>query len=144
MSTELEEGTDAKSASSFQSPLRTLLIDNYDSFSYNIVQLMAVEYGAEPIVVYNDTPWHVVRDLLPKVDAVVISPGPGHPAVPKDIGVCDPILRHCSLPIFGVCLGLQVRRVYLLEYVCAYFLVYIDSHPSVSLLTVTLPPFLYL
>lgn len=86
--------------------MRTLLIDNYDSFTYNLFQLLAEVNGVEPFVVRNDeASW----DELARVDAdnVVISPGPGRPDVLADFGVCAEVIRSCDLPLLGVCLGLQ-------------------------------------
>lgn len=58
-------------------PLRSLLIDAYDSFTYNLYQLLFQVNGLEPIVVYNDVSWERIAALLPTVDNIVISPGPG-------------------------------------------------------------------
>ena len=58
-------------------PLRTLLVDNYDSFTYNLFQLLAEVNGCSPRVVFNDAKWGDVAALLPQVDCIVISPGPG-------------------------------------------------------------------
>ena len=86
--------------------MRTLLIDNYDSYTYNLFQLMAVAYGEEPIVLSNDEQsWESVRNL--DVDAIVISPGPGHPAEPRNLGICGDIVRYSERPVLGVCLGHQ-------------------------------------
>jgi anthranilate synthase/aminodeoxychorismate synthase-like glutamine amidotransferase len=78
------------------------MIDNYDSFTYNLVQYMA-ELGAEPTVFRNDA---VTVDELAKFDGIVISPGPG---TPDDSGVSMDAIRQLSgkLPILGVCLGHQ-------------------------------------
>jgi para-aminobenzoate synthetase len=46
-------------------------------------------------------------NILPKFDAIIISPGPGRPDNPEDFGICGKILSECSIPILGVCLGLQ-------------------------------------
>ena len=80
-----------------------LVIDNYDSFTYNLVQLLAVA-GADPKVVRNDAA--TVDELLAmRPDGILLSPGPGRPA---ESGVCVPLLaRRPNLPIFGVCLGHQ-------------------------------------
>ncbi len=80
-----------------------LVIDNYDSFTYNLVQLLAVA-GAEPVVVRNDAA--TVDELLAMRPAgILLSPGPGRPG---ESGVCVPLLaRRPDLPIFGVCLGHQ-------------------------------------
>jgi anthranilate synthase/aminodeoxychorismate synthase-like glutamine amidotransferase len=78
------------------------LIDNYDSFTYNLVQYMA-ELGVEPDVFRNDA---VTVDVLSSFDGIVISPGPGRP---EDAGVSNEAIRALSgrVPILGVCLGHQ-------------------------------------
>ncbi|HEX7279613.1 MAG TPA: aminodeoxychorismate/anthranilate synthase component II [Solirubrobacterales bacterium] len=86
--------------------MRTLLIDNHDSFTYNLFQLLAEVNGAEPLVVRNDeASWPELERL--EFDNVVLSPGPGRPERGKDFGVCADVIRHCDRPILGVCLGLQ-------------------------------------
>ncbi|MFE3826787.1 aminodeoxychorismate synthase component I [Streptomyces sp. NPDC059092] len=86
--------------------MRVLLIDNYDSYTYNLYQLLAKVYGIAPVVVRNDaTAWdHLDLDTF---DAAVISPGPGHPAVPRDFGRSRDVLEDTRLPVLGVCLGHQ-------------------------------------
>jgi len=82
-----------------------LVIDNYDSFVYNLVQYLG-ELGARVSVVRNDE--IEVAELEGRdVDGVLISPGPGHP---RDAGNCLSIIRYCadhSLPMLGICLGHQ-------------------------------------
>lgn len=86
--------------------MRTLLIDNYDSFTYNLFQLLAEVNGAEPIVVRNDEAgWDELERL--EFDNVVISPGPGRPEQARDFGVCAEAIRRCERPLLGVCLGMQ-------------------------------------
>ena len=83
---------------------RVLVIDNYDSFVYILVQYLG-ELGLEPIVFRNDKlSLHDVADL--DVDAILISPGPG---TPLDSGISMELIREYKelKPIFGVCLGLQ-------------------------------------
>ena len=88
------------------SNVKTLLLDNYDSFTYNLFQLLAEVNGEEPIVVRNDEyDWPTLARL--QVDNVVISPGPGTPANAKDFGVCRDALRETRIPLLGVCLGHQ-------------------------------------
>ena len=82
--------------------VRLAMIDNYDSFTYNLVQYMA-ELGAEPQVFRND---EVTVDQLARFDGIVISPGPG---TPDDAGVSNDAIRDLSgkVVILGVCLGHQ-------------------------------------
>ncbi|PKA57522.1 Anthranilate synthase component II [Apostasia shenzhenica] len=92
--------------------VRTLLIDNYDSYTYNIYQELAVVNRVPPVVIHNDEwSWEDIHHILYNENAfdnIVISPGPGSPACPKDIGVCLQILSHCAdIPVLGVCLGHQ-------------------------------------
>ncbi|MDQ3577360.1 MAG: chorismate-binding protein, partial [Actinomycetota bacterium] len=85
--------------------MRTLLIDNYDSYTYNLFQLIAEVNGAEPTVIRNDVPGGEVD--LDAYDNVVISPGPGHPSRPHDFGVCAEVIARTRIPLLGVCLGHQ-------------------------------------
>ncbi len=81
-----------------------LVIDNYDSFTYNLAQYLG-ELGAEPLVHRHDAlDLAGVAALAP--DAVLISPGPGRP---EDAGISNDVLRHLAgtVPILGVCLGHQ-------------------------------------
>jgi anthranilate synthase component 2 len=87
--------------------MKILVIDNYDSFVYNIAQMLG-ELETEPAVVRNDKiTLEQIREMSP--DAIVISPGPGHPADRKYFGVCTDIIRELgpTIPILGVCLGHQ-------------------------------------
>src|SRR3954463_1640489 len=84
----------------------TLLIDNYDSYTFNLFHLIGEVNGEEPIVVRNDElPWTELLGLDP--DNVVISPGPGRPEHPRDAGVSLDVLRRAEVPVLGVCLGHQ-------------------------------------
>jgi para-aminobenzoate synthetase len=84
----------------------TLLIDNYDSYTFNLYQLIAAVAGEEPVVVRNDElPW---SDLArERWDRIVISPGPGRPERARDLGVCRDALTQGDVPVLGVCLGHQ-------------------------------------
>jgi anthranilate synthase component 2 len=86
---------------------RVLVVDNYDSFTYNLVQELA-ELGADVTAVRNDA-WTLdqVREFAP--EGVVISPGPGTPERPSDIGISNDLIRElgATTPILGVCLGHQ-------------------------------------
>jgi para-aminobenzoate synthetase len=86
--------------------MRTLLIDNYDSFTYNLVHGIAAATGREPVVIRNDDPqWGIER--LAEFDCVVISPGPGTPERAADFGICREVIERCELPLLGICLGHQ-------------------------------------
>jgi anthranilate synthase/aminodeoxychorismate synthase-like glutamine amidotransferase len=83
---------------------RIVVIDNYDSFVYNLVQYLG-ELGAEPIVARNDAlTVEELADLAP--DGVLLSPGPGRP---EDAGITPEVVAAFAgrVPIFGVCLGHQ-------------------------------------
>ena len=84
---------------------RILLIDNYDSFTYNLAALLRTRFTGEVLVARNDSiTIKEIRHIAPS--AIVISPGPGSP---RDSGISMDALKHFweKLPIFGVCLGMQ-------------------------------------
>ena len=84
--------------------MNIILLDNYDSFTYNLVHYLG-ELGAQVEVVRNDAAY--VEDIIAKrPDGIVISPGPGAPA---ESGICLELIKKASgiIPIFGVCLGMQ-------------------------------------
>ena len=86
--------------------MSTLLVDNYDSYTYNVFHLLAAVCGEEPIVVHNDmVSWRALSRW--DFDAIVLSPGPGRPERWHDFGVCSDILRSSEIPVLGVCLGHQ-------------------------------------
>ncbi len=86
--------------------MSTLLVDNYDSYTYNVFHLLAAVSGEEPIVVHNDmVSWRALSRW--DFDAVVLSPGPGRPERWHDFGVCSDILRSSEIPVLGICLGHQ-------------------------------------
>ncbi len=89
--------------------VRLLLVDNFDSFVYNLAQAFG-SLGAEPVVLRNDVSVEHLASTSP--DAVVISPGPG---APEDAGVSMDAIRYFAgrVPVFGVCLGHQcIGEVY--------------------------------
>jgi anthranilate synthase component 2 len=84
--------------------MTTLIIDNYDSFTWNLFQLVE-ELGGSPQVVRNDAiTLREVRERPPT--RLIFSPGPGRPDDPARIGICGPLL-DLDIPILGVCLGHQ-------------------------------------
>jgi anthranilate synthase/aminodeoxychorismate synthase-like glutamine amidotransferase len=89
--------------------VKVFVLDNYDSFTFNLVQYLG-ELGAELDVARNDSlSVHAMDDRAP--DAVVISPGPG---VPADAGISIPLVDWCAAsgtPLLGVCLGHQAIAV---------------------------------
>ena len=86
--------------------MSTLLVDNYDSYTYNVFHLLAAVSGEEPIVIHNDmVSWRALSRW--DFDAIVLSPGPGRPERWHDFGVCSDILRSSEVPVLGVCLGHQ-------------------------------------
>jgi anthranilate synthase component 2 len=91
-------------------PPRVLVVDNYDSFVYNLVQYLG-ELGAEPVVERSDQfTLADVEAMAP--DAILISPGPGRP---EDAGLSNELISEWGgrVPIFGVCLGHQcIGQVY--------------------------------
>ena len=85
--------------------MRTLIVDNHDSFTYNLDQAMAALEGARPTVVRNDEDWDLGG--LADFDNIVISPGPGHPARHRDFGLSAAVIAAARQPLLGVCLGHQ-------------------------------------
>jgi para-aminobenzoate synthetase len=86
--------------------VKVLVIDNYDSFTYNLCHLVALVTGEFPTVIRNDeVDLPALQALAP--DAVILSPGPGHPSRERDFGICAQVLEQTNLPVLGVCLGHQ-------------------------------------
>jgi len=99
---EADAGDDAETE-----PLTVLFVDNYDSFTYNLVEYVSQQAGTETEVLKNTASLEEVRAVDP--DAIIISPGPGHPENDRDVGVTMDVLREISpeVPTLGVCLGLE-------------------------------------
>lgn len=88
-------------------PVRVLIVDNKDSFTFNLVQLVARLTGVQPVVLDNfDDRW---RGLLRQraVSAAIISPGPGTPLEAADFGICPRLIAEAEVPLLGICLGHQ-------------------------------------
>lgn len=87
--------------------LRTLLVDNNDSFTYNLFELLEEVNGRAPTVLRNDDRAGLRRLREEEFDAVVISPGPGRPDRWRDLGISAALIAGWRLPVLGVCLGHQ-------------------------------------
>lgn len=87
--------------------LRTLIIDNFDSFTYNLYQYCA-ELGGNPVVVRNNE-ITINQIIAAKYTHIILSPGPGSPDKEKDFGICADVIKKLAgqIPILGVCLGHQ-------------------------------------
>ena len=86
-----------------------LIVDNYDSFTFNLYQMIQVQTDKKVVVKRNDAiSLEEVSAMAPS--AIVLSPGPGHPRNKADFGVCADVVKHAAIlkcPILGVCLGHQ-------------------------------------
>jgi para-aminobenzoate synthetase len=86
--------------------VQTLIIDNYDSYTFNLYQLIAEVNGNLPLVIQNNQmDWESAKQLT--FDNIVISPGPGRPENATDFGICRLVLENPPVPVLGVCLGHQ-------------------------------------
>lgn len=89
--------------------MAVLILDNYDSFTYNLYQMVQAQTN-EPVVVHrnNELDWQGLKALGPS--RIILSPGPGHPSRPSDFGLCQAVIERqaeLNCPILGVCLGHQ-------------------------------------
>ncbi len=93
--------------------MRTLILDNYDSFTFNLYQEVG-ELGGNPVVERNDAvSIDDVRRLNPT--HIIIGPGPGNPTTPRDIGISRQLMDFAAeqgIPLLGVCLGHQILGVH--------------------------------
>ena len=81
-----------------------IVVDHHDSYTWNLVHLVAGVTGVLPTVVQHD---EVSADEVLRHSHVILSPGPGHPAVLADFSVGNEVLRAGTRPVLGVCLGMQ-------------------------------------
>ena len=88
--------------------MKILFVNNKDSFVWNLVDYVSI-FEPDTVVFPNTISLVEVKQIAP--DAIVISPGPGHPANPRDIGNCLDIIRESTVPLLGVCLGNQAIAV---------------------------------
>ncbi len=88
--------------------MKVVFINNKDSFVWNLVDYVSI-FESDTIVVRNTVSPEEIKEIKP--GAIVISPGPGHPSNPADIGNCLDIIRESSVPLLGVCLGHQAIAV---------------------------------
>ena len=86
--------------------MRALFVDNFDSFTYNVVHLLA-QQGVRPDVVLNDDGRLQERGVLEAYDALVVGPGPGHPGQTPAVVALIRAAARKHLPVLGVCFGLQ-------------------------------------
>ncbi len=88
------------------SVIKTLLIDNYDSFTCNLYHLIAAVNGIPPVLIHHDEPgWTAAH--FNQFDNIILSPGPGRPDREKDFGLCADAIRQRHIPVLGICLGHQ-------------------------------------
>ena len=85
-------------------PPDVVVVDHHDSYTWNLVHLVAGVTGALPTVVQHD---RVAPEEVLRHEYVVLSPGPGHPAEERDFSVGGEVLRDGRRPVLGVCLGMQ-------------------------------------
>ncbi len=89
--------------------MSVVILDNFDSFTYNLYQMVQA-LTEEPVLVFrnNAISFEELQALTPS--RLIISPGPGHPGIPQDFGVCADVIKRqddLACPILGVCLGHQ-------------------------------------
>ncbi|MFN3605105.1 MAG: anthranilate synthase component II [Leptonema sp. (in: bacteria)] len=91
--------------------MKVLIIDNYDSFTYNLYQYVAelLEDKSYTLDVYRNDEISISQIIKKNYNKIIISPGPGHPSDPQYFGVCAEVLAFVSkkIPTLGVCLGMQ-------------------------------------
>ncbi|WP_257325417.1 aminodeoxychorismate synthase component I [Pseudoalteromonas rhizosphaerae] len=89
--------------------MKILIVDNYDSFTFNLYQYISEVFGVLPTVVKNRDETVDVEEF----DAIVISPGPGTPYRESDTGICERVIKTTDKPLLGICLGHQSIVAYM-------------------------------
>ena len=87
--------------------MKLVLVDNYDSFTYNILHLFAAQPDVEVMVMRNDDKKINTLLELADVDGIIIGPGPGDPTNDKYFGSNNALIKNATVPILGICLGFQ-------------------------------------
>lgn len=90
--------------------MKVLIIDNYDSFTYNLYQYVGElleDRGRFELLVRRNNEIDLEEIVQRKLDRIILSPGPGHPSDPAYFGVCEAVIKACPAPLLGVCLGMQ-------------------------------------
>jgi len=85
---------------------KLLIIDNYDSFTYNLTAIVKQKIGEDNVVIMKNDEITSV-DALKNFHAIIISPGPGSVEIERDFGVCKEIIQKAEIPLLGICLGHQ-------------------------------------
>ena len=89
--------------------MNVVIIDNYDSFTFNLYQML-FEVGASNVRVFRNDTIDLAGIKKLKPQRIVLSPGPGHPGVDRDFGICKEIIKESgglNCPVLGICLGHQ-------------------------------------
>ncbi|OAL69221.1 para-aminobenzoate synthase PabaA [Trichophyton violaceum] len=88
-------------------PLRVVIIDHYDSYTNNIVQLLQNTWSVA-VIRFDEFTWDTFKaSVLPHLDAIILSPGPGSPDKESDFGFNSRLIKEANIPILGICLGHQ-------------------------------------
>lgn len=121
---------------SVQNTPRVLLIDSYDSFTYNLAALCrrSIPHCIVHIIRNDQLDWDVLRSNLHYFSAIVVGPGPGSPLLEEDVGIVKHVWHleeRLLIPVFGVCLGLQSLAV---EYGAALKRLAVVKHGQISLI----------
>ncbi|EGE03538.1 para-aminobenzoate synthase [Trichophyton equinum CBS 127.97] len=87
--------------------LRVVIIDHYDSYTNNIVQLLQDTWSVA-VIRFDEFTWDTFKaSVLPHLDAIILSPGPGSPDKESDFGFNSRLIREVNIPVLGICLGHQ-------------------------------------